>query len=101
MNFAEDFVQLSNLKPATIYTVQVESRKECQRADTIKNVDNNDDYKYTVFSKSNIMQFQTAGPPDPPTNLSVVSTTCHSVKICWDPPIDHGSDLIGTKKDFI
>ena len=79
-------MQLSNLKPATIYSVQVESRKE-----STKNADsNNDEYKYTIFSKSNTMQFQTAGPPDPPTNLSVVSTTCHSVKICWDPPVDHG-----------
>ena len=53
------------------------------------------DYNYIVFSKSNQMQFQTASPPDPPTNLSVLATTCHSIKICWDPPVDHGSDLIG------
>lgn len=43
------------------------------------------------------MQFQTASPPDPPTNLSIISTTCHAIKVCWDPPIDHGSELIGIK----
>ena len=94
-------MQLSNLNPATIYSVQVESRKECLRGDAIKNIDEHDEYKYTVFSKSNTMQFQTAGPPDPPTNLSVVSTTCHSVKICWDQPIDHGSDLIGKQRTAV
>lgn len=46
-----------------------------------------------------MLQFQTASPPDPPTNLSVVSTTCHAIKVAWDPPIDHGSELIATRVD--
>lgn len=44
-------------------------------------------------------QFQTASPPDPPTNLSVITTTCHAIKISWDPPIDHGSEIIATRVD--
>lgn len=46
-----------------------------------------------------MMQFQTASPPDPPTNLTVVSTTCHAIKICWDPPISHGSELVAIRID--
>ncbi len=45
------------------------------------------------------MQFQTASPPDPPTNLTVVSTTCHAIKICWDPPTVHGSELVAIRVD--
>ena len=89
---------MSNLKPSTIYTVQVESRRESRRTDDITADMTNEDrveYKFISYSKSNLMQFQTASPPDPPTNLSVVTTTCHAIKICWDPPIDHGSEIIG------
>ena len=86
------------MKPSTIYTVQVESRRESRRTDDITADMTNEDrveYKFISYSKSNLMQFQTASPPDPPTNLSVVTTTCHAIKICWDPPIDHGSEIIG------
>lgn len=89
---------MNNLKPSTIYTVQVESRRECRLTDDITDLknENGSEYKYISYSKSNVMQFQTASPPDPPTNLSVVTTTCHAIKICWDPPIDHGSEIIGS-----
>lgn len=96
--FKDDYVELNNLKPSTIYTVQVESRRESRRTDDITAEESNADrveYKFISYSKSNHLQFQTASPPDPPTNLSVVTTTCHAIKICWDPPIDHGSDIIG------
>ena len=88
---------MSNLKPTTIYTVQVESRRESKRFDDSFDGDQNEkvEYRYIIYSKSNLTQFQTASPPDPPTNLSVVSTTCHAIKVCWDPPVDHGSELIG------
>jgi hypothetical protein len=52
------------------------------------------DYKYISYSKSSQIQFQTASPPDPPTNLSIISTTCHAIKVAWDPPVDHGSEVI-------
>jgi hypothetical protein len=51
------------------------------------------------YSMSSQMQFQTASPPDPPTNLTVCSTTCHAIKICWDPPIPHGSELVAVRVD--
>lgn len=98
MFFKEDFVHLSNLKPTTIYTVQVESRRESKRAEDINDANQKRDYKYIIYSKSNLLQFQTASPPDPPTNISVVATTCHAIKVCWDPPIDHGSELIGKNR---
>jgi hypothetical protein len=36
LNSTEDFVQLYNLNPTTVYTVQVESRKESKRVDSFK-----------------------------------------------------------------
>ncbi|RMZ93142.1 hypothetical protein BpHYR1_002691, partial [Brachionus plicatilis] len=57
------------------------------------------EYRFIIYSKSNILQFQTASPPDPPTNLAVISTTCHAIKISWDPPIDHGSEIIAIRID--
>lgn len=79
----------------------MESRRECRLTDDITDLknENGSEYKYISYSKSNVMQFQTASPPDPPTNLSVVMTTCHAIKICWDPPIDHGSEIIATRID--
>lgn len=72
----------------------MESRKETKRLESSKSKSNKE-YKLIVYSKSNLLQFQTASPPDPPTNLAVISTTCHAIKISWDPPIDHGSEIIG------
>lgn len=78
--------------------MQVESRKEPKRLESSKS---KKEYRYIVYSKSNLLQFQTASPPDPPTNLAVISTTCHAIKISWDPPIDHGSEIIGNLNFFI
>lgn len=88
---------MSNLKPSTIYTIQVESRKEMKRSEDILDLSEKNDYKFISYSKSCQLQFQTASPPDPPTNLSIISTTCHAIKVAWDPPIDHGSEIIGKK----
>ena len=86
---------MSNLKPTQLYTVQVESRKETKRLESEGKSKSKQEYKFIVYSKSNLLQFQTAGPPDPPTNLTVISTTCPAIKVSWDPPVDHGSELIG------
>jgi hypothetical protein len=91
----DDHVKLYNLEPSTIYTVQIESRKELKRSEEAIDLNESNEYKYIVYSESSKVQFQTASPPDPPTNLSVVTTTCHAVKIRWDPPISHGSEMIG------
>ncbi len=69
------------------------------RSEDITDTKEQNEYKYIVYSQSSQHQFQTASPPDPPTNLFVESTTCHAVKICWDPPVDHGSELLATRID--
>jgi hypothetical protein len=96
----KDYIELSNLTPGTVYNVQVESRKEKKRSELSNNEtlkDERFEYTYLLYSKSSIMQFQTASPPDAPTNITVVSTTCHAIKICWDPPVCHGSELVATR----
>ena len=50
---------------------------------------------FILSSKSEQLLVKTASPPEPPTNVGVVALTCHSVKVGWDPPREHGSEIIG------
>lgn len=92
-----DFVELVNLKPSAEYTVRVESRKISRRFD--ENSDEKQEYQYIYFSRFEEAKFKTGSPPDPPSNLCLVSSTCHSIKICWDQPVDNGSELLATRVD--
>lgn len=38
---------------------------------------------------------KTASPPDPPRNVGVTATTCSALSVAWDPPQEHGSEIIG------
>ena len=37
----------------------------------------------------------TARPPDPASNLGIASSTCHSLLVQWDPPVEHGVKITG------
>ena len=50
---------------------------------------------FILTAKSEQLAIKTASPPDPPRNLGVVATTCNSLKIAWDPPLEHGAEVIG------
>ena len=41
------------------------------------------------------IQVKTASPPEPPSNVGVVALTCQALKVGWDPPREHGSEIIG------
>jgi hypothetical protein len=41
------------------------------------------------------VEFNTTSPPEAPTNLCVITSTCHEIKIHWDSPVDNGADLVG------
>lgn len=95
----DDYVRLDNLKPTTTYTLQVESRKELKRSEDLIDIKDSNEYKYIAYSQSSQLQFQTASPPGPPSNLCVESTTCHAVKLSWDPPVDNGAELLSIRLD--
>ena len=50
---------------------------------------------FILTAKSDNLLVRTARPPDPPSNLGVISTTCSAIKLAWDPPREHGVDVIG------
>ena len=51
---------------------------------------------FILTAKSDHLSIQTASPPHPPTNLGVVATTCHSIQVSWDCPIERGVEIIGS-----
>lgn len=50
---------------------------------------------FILSSKSEHLTIKTASPPDPPHNVGVSATTCNSLNVAWDPPLEHGSEVIG------
>lgn len=50
---------------------------------------------FILTSKSEHLTVKTASPPDPPRNLGVIATTCNSLLVAWDPPEEHGVEVIG------
>ena len=55
---------------------------------------------FPVISKAKEITVKTAKPPEPPTSLGVITSTCNSVKIAWDPPKEHGVE-ISSKSTFL
>ena len=51
---------------------------------------------FILTAKSDNLLLRTARPPDPPSNLGILASTCSSLKVAWDPPREHGVDVIGT-----
>ncbi|GFR62047.1 fibronectin, partial [Elysia marginata] len=56
---------------------------------------------FILSSKSEQLQVKTASPPDPPSNVGVVALTCHSLKVGWDPPKEHGSEIIAIRVECL
>ena len=50
---------------------------------------------FILSSKSEHLTIKTASPPDPPHNVGVSATTCTSLNVAWDSPLEHGSEVIG------
>jgi hypothetical protein len=53
------------------------------------------EYTFLYYSKSSSFNFETASPPAAPSNLGLITSTCHGLRVCWDLPVDNGSELIG------
>ncbi|XP_041347758.1 uncharacterized protein LOC121367568 [Gigantopelta aegis] len=101
----EDHLLITNLRPCTAYTVIVEARKMEKYTD----MDEGSSMKETpdglnafiLTAKSEQLAIKTASPPDPPRNLGVVATTCNSLKVAWDQPLEHGVEVIGIHLECI
>lgn len=50
---------------------------------------------FILTAKSDNLLVRTASPPDPPSNLGILSSTCSALKVAWDVPREHGVDVIG------
>ncbi|KAK3103976.1 hypothetical protein FSP39_023382, partial [Pinctada imbricata] len=94
----DDHLLLTGLRPATTYTIIVEAR----RMETYKMEDGEEGSvtnKFIMTAKSEQLTVHSARPPDPPSNLCFTAMTCHSLRVEWDPPIEHGVEVIGIRID--
>jgi hypothetical protein len=49
---------------------------------------------FILTAKAAPLTVRTAQPPEAPSNLGVVATTCNSVQVSWNPPREKGLDII-------
>ncbi|XP_067685414.1 uncharacterized protein [Haliotis asinina] len=101
----EDHLLITSLRPCTSYTVVVEARKMEKYTDidegtcTTETPDGLN--AFILTSKSDQLSVKTASPPDAPRNLGVIATTCNSLKIAWDPPQEHGVEVIAMRIECV
>ncbi|GFN84346.1 fibronectin, partial [Plakobranchus ocellatus] len=101
----DDHFLITGLRPSTSYTIVVEARKMEKYTDFDEGVSVNETpdglNAFILSSKSEQLQVKTASPPDPPSNVGVVALTCHSLKVGWDPPKEHGSEIIAIRVECL
>ncbi|XP_055882729.1 uncharacterized protein LOC106055997 isoform X2 [Biomphalaria glabrata] len=100
----DDHLLINGLRPSTSYTVVVEARKTEKYTDFDEAFEDDKSEGLNSFilsSKSEQLHIRTASPPDPPSNVGIVAMTCHSIKVGWDPPREHGSEIIGIRVECI
>ena len=98
---SEQSFVLENLQVDTAYTVVVEGRLESSYVeileDEIPGLEERHSRIMVLAASADPVRFATGRPPDPPQNLSVLSTTCHSILVGWDPCVEHGVEVIGIR----
>ncbi|CAF4237631.1 unnamed protein product [Rotaria socialis] len=77
---------LKDLRPATTYEIQLEAFKK--RSDPKTNE------TYIVSATSKILKFETGAPPDAPSNLKIIACTNTTIRIGFDPFIEHLAEII-------
>ncbi len=50
---------------------------------------------FILTGRSEMMTMKTPHPPGAPSNLGIISTTTHSVRLGWDPPRETGAEIVG------
>lgn len=102
---SEDHLLITNLRPSTSYTVVVEARKMEKYKDIDEDMQGSGKHgsmnAFIIASKAEPLTIRTARPPDPPSNLGVIATTCSAVQLAWDPPREHGVEVIGIRIDAV
>lgn len=48
---------------------------------------------FIISAKSQKLIVRTGQPPEAPSNLGVLASTCHSLQIGWDPPRERGVEV--------
>lgn len=96
-NTTDDHFVLSNLRYDTAYTVLVEAKvlkkyndMDCEEKYLEEYYKNQ---TFPLISKAQQIMVKTAKPPEPPSTLGMIASTCCSVKISWNPPKEHGVEI--------
>ncbi|KAK7102883.1 hypothetical protein V1264_021041 [Littorina saxatilis] len=101
----DDHLLITTLRPHTTYTVVVEARKMEKYRDMDETVSPAETPEglnaFILSSKSEHLTVRTASPPDPPHNVGISATTCNSLNVAWDPPQEHGSEVIAIRMECV
>ncbi|ESO91438.1 hypothetical protein LOTGIDRAFT_153880 [Lottia gigantea] len=102
---SDDHLIITNLKPSTCYTIVVEARKMEKYTDIDESLYDRETSdglnSFILTAKSKHISLTTASPPNPPRNLGVKATTCNSLQVIWDPPEEHGAEVIGIRIECV
>ena len=98
----ETTYDIPNLEPGVQYTVMVTGKKSIQfgKVDPKCEKDNRA-ATLIMSSKAEKLIITAAQPPEAPSNLGLVASTCNSLKVAWDSPVEHGSEIIGLRLDAV
>ncbi|KAL3853216.1 hypothetical protein ACJMK2_016773 [Sinanodonta woodiana] len=101
----DDHLFITNLRPATTYTIVVEARRTEKYQDFDESANENYGKEtvsaFILTAKSEQLTVKTARPPDPPSNLGVLTSTCSGILLAWDSPREHGVEIIGIRIDAV
>ncbi|XP_077869443.1 uncharacterized protein LOC100370084, partial [Saccoglossus kowalevskii] len=93
-----DHITISGLKPATKYTVIVEARRAQLYSSYIEEEsEERDNSTFILTAQSEQLCVTTGCPPEPPTNIGVITSRCNSLQIAWHSPVEHGIEVIGLR----
>ncbi|XP_077978814.1 uncharacterized protein LOC144434231 [Glandiceps talaboti] len=98
---AADHLTISTLTSATKYTVVVEARRaQMYNTFTEEDLSHPDERGSSVFiltAQSEQFNITTGRPPEPPSNLGVITSTCNSLHIAWHSPVEHSVEVTGLR----
>lgn len=66
-----------------------------KKSTSVSGEENDTTNKFILTAQSDTLTLRTARPPDPPSNLSIAASTCNALRLVWDPPVEHGVEIIG------
>ncbi|XP_070557721.1 uncharacterized protein [Ptychodera flava] len=96
-----DHLTIGPLMAATKYTVVVEARRSQMYSTYTEEESVAGEERgantFILTSRSEQLSVMTGCPPDPPSNIGLITSTCNSLQIAWHSPVEHDVEVIGLR----